>query len=104
MTATQTATQTAVTIDFEEFKAIVLNEWPNADGHFCIPTGLSSKRTLYEWRSHSHAAVVYDTADSPTPWYVDNGRGASGRGASYEAADRAEAKKYDKGYREFNNR
>ena len=88
-----------MSINFEEFKAIVLAEWPDAaNGRFCIPTGLSSKRALYEWRSSSHAAVVYDTADDPTPWYVDNGRGAGGRGSSYEAADRSENEKYDKGF------
>ena len=91
-------------LTFSQFKAIVKSEWPNANGQFNIPTGLAPTRTIYEWRSHSHAAVVYDTADSPTPWYVNNGRGASGRGASYEAADEEEAKKYDKGYLEFNNR
>ena len=95
-----------MSISFEEFRLIVKSEWPNADadGHFNIPTGLAPTRTIYEWRSHSHAAVVYDTADSPTPWYVDNGRGAGCFGASYEAADKEEAKKYDKGYLEFNNR
>ena len=93
-------------LTFEEFRLIVLNEWPNADadGHFNIPTGLAPTRVIYEWRSSSHAAVMYDSKEDPTPWYVDNGRGASGRGASYEAADKEEAKKYDKGYLEFNNR
>ena len=94
-----------MSINFEEFKAIVGKHWPDAaNGRFSIPTGLAPTRTLYEWRSHSHAAVVYDTADSPTPWYVDNGRGASGRGASYEAADKEERTKYDVGYLEFSNR
>ena len=92
-------------LTFEEFKAIVGKHWPDAaNGRFSIPTGLAPTRTIYEWRSHSHAAVVYDTADSPTPWYVDNGRGCGGFGASYEAADKKEKTKYDKGYREFNNR
>ena len=92
-------------LTFEEFKAIVLAEWPDAaNGRFNIPTGLSSKRTLYEWRSSSHAAVSYDTADFPTPWYVDNGRGCGGFGASYEAADKEERTKYDVGYLEFSNR
>ena len=94
-----------MSISFEEFRLIVKSEWPNADanGQFNIPTGLAPTRTIYEWRS-AWAAVMYDTADSPTPWYVDNGRGASGRGASYEAADKEEAKKYDVGYLEFSNR
>ena len=89
-------------LTFSQFKAIVKSEWPNANGQFNIPTGLAPTRTIYEWR-YSHAAIVYDSHDA-LPWYVDNGRGCGGFGASYEAADKEEKTKYDKGYLEFNNR
>ena len=90
-------------LTFEEFRLIVLAEWPDAaNGRFSIPTGLAPTRTIYEWR-YSHAAIVYDSNDA-LPWYVDNGRGVGCFGASFEAANKEEAKKYDAGYLEFSNR
>ena len=92
-----------MSINFEEFKAIVGKHWPDAaNGRFSIPTGLAPTRTIYEWR-YSHAAIVYDSNDA-LPWYVDNGRGVGCFGASFEAANKEEAKKYDAGYLEFSNR
>jgi hypothetical protein len=90
-----------MTITFDEFKSVVSANWrsPEENGPFEVVQGLAVERTLYQWQNRRHfGAVSYDTDDNPQPWYVDNGRGAGGRGATYEEADKAERASYDRGF------
>jgi len=96
---------TTSNLTFDQFKAIVESRWANAaeKGEFRdyspeFANKNTPSRIYYLWQSYSFGFVAYDTIESPNPWWVDNGRGTKGVGASYEEADSNEDRLYDEGF------